>query len=114
MPLRGERLKWEDVSAYLTTMPSGERVLTGWTVTTPRQEPWKYDVQLPYGVRLQEPVDEALRKVPRARSEVPADNRDAGLLIISTPDLPGLVLISDEPEGDGDVDSVAYDPEGCR
>ena len=80
----------------------------------PHQDSWKYKLQLPFGLRLQEPIDEARRKVPRAQSNVRAEGRDAGSLVISTPDLPGLVLISHEPDGDGDVYSVAYDPEGCR
>ena len=114
VPLRAERLRWENISAYLTTMTSGERVLTGWAVVIPHRESWKYKLQLPYGLRLEEPVSTAIRKVPRAKSETPADGRDLGSLLISTPDVPDLVLISHELEGNGEVYSVAYDPEGCR
>lgn len=114
VPLRAARLRWENITAYLTTMGSGERILTGWVVVLPHQESWKYKLQLPFGLRLEEPVETALRRVPRAQSETPADGRDVGSLVIRTPDVPGLVLISHEPDGTGEVYSVAYDPEGCR
>lgn len=114
VPLRGERLTWHGVTAYTTRMAAQERVLTGWHVTTPLQEPWRYDIQLPYGIRLQEPVKQTWRKLPRPGSEVPADGRDAGLLIITTPDMPALAVVSLDRSAKGDVYSVWYDPEGCR
>lgn len=66
VPLRGERLTWKSIYAYTTTLPSGEHLLTGWSVMTPRQEPWPYDVQLPYDLSLEAPVQEVLEALPRA------------------------------------------------
>ena len=112
-PRPGRRLSWPSLTAFLTDTPSGGAVLTGWAATAPPQQPWRYDVRLPYGVRLQQPVEEVMRLLPGARSSVAQEGPDAGFLVITSPDEPAFAVTSTDGE-DGVVHGAAYDAEGCR
>jgi hypothetical protein len=89
-------------------------VLTGWKVTAPKIPPSRYDLRLPYGVRLEEPVSEARVKVPKSRFAKGTSFPDAGLSVVTTPQLPAFVLTPSDADGEGYVLEASYDPEGCR
>ena len=116
VPLRGQALSWPWLTAYLApAAASGEPVLTGWeTRTPPGRALARYDVRLPYGTRLDQTVDHVLGKVPDARTAVEQSGKDAGALVVRTPQASGLVWSADGQERNGLVRSAAYDPEGCR
>lgn len=115
VPLRGQRLVWPSLAAFMTPTQSGESVLSGWEARTPPSRLLaRYDVRLPYGTRLDQPVEEVLRQVPSSRASVGRDGPEAGFLIIRTDQEAGLVWASTDQDREGVVYEAAYDPEGCR
>ena len=115
-PLRGRRLTWRalEAQAYFTALPSGDTVLTGWRVMATKQPPSRYAMVLPYGVRLEEPADEAKAKVPQGRLSIVESGADTGSRTLTTPALPGFAVDLFERSRGELVFGASFDPEGCR
>lgn len=115
-PLQAERLTWQllELQVFFThSAGTDDAVLSGWKVAATTVPPSGYDIQLPYGVRLDEPIRTALSKVPQSRLRRGDSYPDLGL-VVTTPALQHFVLTPSDTDADGYVLEASYDPEGCR
>lgn len=116
VPVRGQKLVWPYLSAFLTPSSTDGLVLAGWEVTPPPSDVLaRYDVRLPYGTQLGQRLDEVREQLVQERSYDQPDGRDAGAAVVADGQVRGLMWISvEDGRGEEVVHSVALDPEGCR
>ena len=106
---RSGHLAWDGLTVFLLSQDARGLVLSGWSARAGAG----FDYRLPFGTLLGKSGAETQRKVPRSSGVLLEEGPYAESYVVTTPEEPGLVWLTDGPHADDLIDEVSFQAPTC-
>ena len=106
---RSGHLAWDGLTVFLLSEDARGLVLSGWSA----QASAGFEYQLPFDTQLGESAAETQRKVAGSSGALSEEGPYAESYVVTTPDEPGLVWLTDGPQADDLIDEVSFQAPTC-